>query len=159
MNEYLVYLDLPKVPENLIEPLDVIINKPPKPGSNVPSDFAPFQTRLVSNELFEWVQDMFKLKCYTQYQIVRRGIPVHKDIGRSVAFNYILQTGGPKVLTTIHDESKRLIAYEQLEPMSWHRLKTDVYHSVTGLTAERIAISVEIMDYKWNDQVPLKCLA
>jgi hypothetical protein len=156
MNKYFVYLDLPKVPENLIEPIDVIISKPPKPESNIPYDFASFQTRMVSTELFDWVQDMFKLKCYTQYQIVRRGIPIHKDISRNVAFNYILQTGGTKVLTTIHDESKRLIAYEQIAPMSWHKLKTDEYHCVMGLTTDRVAIGVEILEYKWNDEVPIK---
>ena len=155
MNDYLVYLNLPQIPIELIEPIDVIINKPPKPGSNVPADFVPFQTRLVSNELFEWVQDMFRLKCYTQYQVIRKGIPIHKDIDRNVAFNYLLQTGGQKVLTTIHDENKKLIAYEQVKPMNWHRLKTDVYHSVIGLTDVRVSISVEIKEYKWNDDIPL----
>lgn len=155
MNDYLVYLDLPKIPEHLIEPIDIIINKPPKPGSNIPADFAPFQTRLVSKELFEWVQDMFKLKCYTQYQIINRGIPIHKDIGRTVAFNYILETGGPKVLTTIHGDTKKMIGYEEIKPYVWHRLKTDEFHSVIGMTSSRVSISVEIKEYKWNDVIPL----
>lgn len=155
MNDYLVYLDLPEIPEHLIEPIDVIINKPPKPDSKIPTDFAPFQTRLVSKELFEWVQDMFKIKCYTQYQIIKRGLPTHKDVRRTVAFNYILETGGPNVLTTIYDDTKKMIDYEEIKPHIWHRLKTDVFHNVTGITSSRVSISVEIKEYKWNDAIPL----
>ena len=154
MNDYMVYLDLPQIPEHLIEPIDIIISKPPKPDSMVSANFAPFQTRLVSKELVEWVQDIFEMKCYTQYQIIRAGIPIHKDIGRTVAFNYILQTGGNNAHTCIYTENKKIM--EKIEPVKWHRLKTDVYHNVTGLTTDRVAISVDIFDYKWNDLVRRK---
>ena len=152
ISDYIVYLDLPPVPEELLYPIQDIINAPPKPGSNLPDSFYYFQVRAVSDKLTEWAQDIFKTNCYPQYQVIREGLIIHKDLGRYVAFNYILQPGGDNVSTNIYDEDKNLICSEIIQPKRWHRLKTDVYHDVTGMTTDRVAVSVELLDYVWNDQ-------
>ena len=151
ISDYIVYLDLPPVPEELLYPIQDIINSPPKPDSKIPASYHYFQTRLVSQPLFDWVHDLFKSDCYTQYQIVREGVHIHKDVGRDVAFNYILQPGGDSVSTNLYDEDQNLIHSEIIQPKRWHRLKTDVYHNVTGMTTDRVAISTEIFDYKWGN--------
>lgn len=151
IDDYLVYLDLPPVPEDLLYPIQDIINMPPKLGSKVPSSYHYFQTRTVSDKLFQWANDLFKVDCYTQYQIVREGVHIHKDVGRDVAFNYILQSGGDAVSTNIYNEDKNLIYSEVIQSKRWHRLRTDMYHDVTGMVTDRIAISVELLHYRWND--------
>ena len=113
MSNYLVYIDnIPLVPEHLLEPIDVIVNKPPKPYSNVSSSYHFFQTRLVSDELQQWVRDTFKTDCYAQYQIIREGIHIHRDIGRNVAFNYLLDTGGTNSKTCFYNDNQQLIFSE-----------------------------------------------
>jgi len=151
MKNFCTYLDIPSVPEYLIEPPKFIINKPPKPGSNISSSYIFFQTRLVSKELEIWVKDIFKRDCFVQYQIVRNGIHIHKDKGRNVAFNYLIETGGAHATTCFYDDNKTLIHSEILKPKLWHRLKTDVNHDVRNINIPRIAISVEVFDYKWDD--------
>jgi len=151
MNNYLVYIDVPPVPEVLLEPIDTIINMPPKPTSNVSTDYTFFQTRLVSAELNEWVQDTFKTNCHTQYQLVREGIDIHRDKGRNVAFNYLLDTGGENALTCVYNDDYHLMFIEHVPERRWHRLKTDVLHNVRGIQTIRVALSVELLDYKWGD--------
>jgi hypothetical protein len=151
ISDYLVYLDIPPIPEELLYPIQDIINAPPKPGSNIPNSYHYFQTRLVSNELSEWCRDLFKTNCYAQYQIVREGVHIHKDFGRNVAFNYVLQQGGTNVSTNIYNEDKNLICSEIIPARRWHRLKTDAFHDVTNMTTDRVAVSVELFDYVWND--------
>jgi len=151
MNNYLVYLSIPSVPENLLEPVETIINKPPKPHSNISSDYYFFQTRLVSDQLLQWVRETFKANCYAQYQIVRKGIPIHRDVGRNVAFNYLLDTGGHNVQTCIYNGAGELVFSECVPVKTWHRLKTDVLHNVCNIQTDRVALSVQLLDYKWND--------
>lgn len=155
MSNYLVYINIPPVPEVLLEPINTIVNKPPKPNSNVSSSYHFFQTRLVSDELQQWAQDTFKRPCYAQYQIIREGVMIHKDRGRNVAFNYLLDTGGPDVRTNVYDESKQLVFSEAIPERTWHRLKTDVFHDVRGMVSDRVALSIEIFDYKWDDPLNL----
>lgn len=156
IDDYLVYLDLPAIPEELLYPIHDIITMPPKPNSKVPASYYYFQTRLVSEQLSQWVTDIFKMDCYAQYQLIREGVHIHKDVGRNVAFNYILQTGGENVRTNIYDEDKNLICSDIIQPKRWHRLKTDVFHDVTGMTTDRVAVSVEVFSYKWGE--PLNIL-
>ena len=151
MKNFFTYLNIPSVPESLIESVTAIIDKPPKPESSIPSSYYYFQTRLVSKELEIWIKDVFQKDCFVQYQIVRNGIHIHKDNGREVAFNYIIETGGPQAATCFYDDDKKFICSEIIKPKIWHRLKTDVNHDVRNCTGHRVAISVQVFDYKWND--------
>lgn len=129
-DDYIVYLDISAPPDDLLEPIDVIINKPSKSFSRVPASYYYFQTRYVSEELLTWIRDTFKTECYAQYQIIRNGIDIHKDKGRNVAFNYILNAGGPAVTTCIYDDMYTIKTVEQIPERKWHRLKTDVLHCI-----------------------------
>lgn len=158
IENYLVYLDLPPVPEELIDPIEDIINGrsmletvPNTPCP--PESYYYFQVRAASPKLIEWTRDTFKTCALAKYQIIREGIEIHNDIpfGRRVGFNYIIQTGGPRVSTNIYDENKKLICSEIIQPKRWHRLKIDEYHDVTGMVTERIAINITLQNYVWND--------
>lgn len=153
MKNYLVYLDLPEVPEYLLEPIDVIIKKPPKQGSRISSSYYFFQTRNVQPELSEWVNETFKSNCFAQYQIIRAGLPIHKDIGRNVAFNYLLQPGGDFVTTGIYDDAHNLIDQECIPIKKWHQLKTNEFHCVSGILTDRVALSVEVLSYVWGAEL------
>ena len=150
MNDYLVYLDLPTIPEELLESIEEIINKPPKEHTNVPAHFTYFETRPVNPRLTEWMNDIFKTSIGAQYQIVKPNITIHKDIGRNVAFNYLLKTGGD-AHTCFFDDDKHLLHMEKIPVNRWHRIRTDVYHNVIGVTSDRVSVSMMLSDYKWND--------
>ena len=62
--KYIEYLDLPTIPEYLIESTQDIISKPPKAYSSVASDYAYFKTKHVSNDLKSWLESMFGFEIY-----------------------------------------------------------------------------------------------
>lgn len=162
MKNFFTYLDIPTVPENLIEPSDVIINdviknKPPKPEKHgildLRAKFYFFQLRPASKELVTWVRDIFKMQCFVQYQVIRSAVPIHIDSNRNVVFNYLIETGGPHASTCFYDgrDERKIICSEIIKPKIWHRLKTEVHHAVRNFNLPRIAITVHVPDYKWDE--------
>ena len=139
---YITYLDFPNIPEELLESIEDIINKP-RYESVVTQNF--FQTRLVNKNLEDWLEKNLPCKFMVRYQIIYPGLPIHKDMGnRKLAYNYLLSLGGNNVKTMIFDESKKLLQSETLPLKTWHSIKTDMYHGVFGIQSEtpRIALSV-----------------
>lgn len=162
IDNYLVYLPLPPIPQELLDPIDLIINRPSIANhpSGVPPDYKPFQPKSTGPALTQWLQQLFCLPMDTQYQVITPGIPVHRDTGnRKVAFNYIIDCGGSEVYTTFHDPTTRQIMESVcIKPRIWHRLKTDELHGVSGISGTRIAVSVTMRDYVWNDPIPSRYL-
>lgn len=143
--KYIEYLDLPTIPENLIEPIQDIINKPPKTYSTVPSDYPFFKTRYVNEDLESWLQSHFEFKIYPQYQLVYNGLPIHVDKGnRILAYNYLLDTGGDNVKTAIYDEKYKLLQIEKLELKRWHRINTGMLHGVHGIEPDKVRVAISV---------------
>jgi len=143
------FLDLPPVPEELIEPIDVIINKPFRATSAGLDNRAKgvFQRRDVSPELHNYLQTLFDFKIKANYQILYLGTRLHKDIGRDIAYNYLIDLGGDNIVTSVFDgwqDDKKLLQSEILPLKKWHSLNVSNYHQVDGLIegVPRVAISV-----------------
>ena len=142
---YIEYLDLPTVPENLIESITDIINKPPKVYSAVPSEYDFFKTRNVNDDLASWLQSIFEFKIYAQYQLVYKGLPIHIDKGnRTTAYNYLLATGGENVRTAVYNEKYKPLQIEQLELKRWHRINTGMLHGVHGIEPDKVRVAISI---------------
>ena len=156
--KYIEYLNLPSIPEHLLEPIDVIINKPPKDSKKVSetypdfkSDNYPyFKTREVNDDLKEWLQSIFDFKIDPQYQLVYDGLPIHIDVftRRISAYNYLLDTGGDEVKTVVYDEQHNPLQSETLELKRWHRVSTNMFHSVHGIHPNKVRVAVSIGYYE-----------
>jgi len=146
---YIEYIDLPTIPEHLIEPLPEIINKSPKNFSYVSSEYAYFKTRYVNDDLKSWLQPLFEFEIHPQYQLVYDGLPIHVDRGNRIfAYNYLLDTGGNDVKTAIYDENHKLLQSEKLELKRWHRINTAMPHSVHGINPNKVRIAISIGFHK-----------
>ena len=142
---YIEYLDLPPIPENLIESVTDIINKPPKIYSTIPSEYTFFKTRNVNDDLASWLQSIFEFKIYPQYQLVYNGLPIHIDKGNRInAYNYLLDTGGENVRTAVYDEKYKPLQIEKLELKRWHRINTGMLHGVHGIEPDKIRVAISI---------------
>jgi hypothetical protein len=142
---YIEYIDLPKVPEQLIESIQDIINRPPKDFSNVSAEYTYFKTRYVNDDLKSWLQNIFNYEIYPQYQLVYKGLPIHVDKGnRIVAYNYLLDTGGDNVRTAIYDDKYKLLQIEKLELRRWHRINTGMLHGVHGIQSDKVRVAISI---------------
>ena len=76
-------------------------------------------------------------------QIIKNGIGIHKDIGRSKVYNYLLDTGGDNVYTRFYDEDKKTELFKINIPLhTWHQLDVTGYHNVTGIQQDRISITI-----------------
>jgi hypothetical protein len=142
---YIEYLDLPSIPEHLIESIQDIINKPPKDFSNVSSEYAYFKTRYVNDDLKSWLQTIFDSEIYPQYQLVYNGLPIHIDKGnRIVAYNYLLDAGGDNVRTAVYDDKYKLLQIEKIELKRWHRINTSMLHGVHGIQSNKVRVAISI---------------
>jgi hypothetical protein len=136
------YINLPNIPEELVDPIETMIDST-RTNSVVEQDF--FQGRPINNKLQDWLEKNLSFNFVAQYQIIYSGIPIHKDMGnRKLAYNYLLATGGSKVKTVIFDDSKKLLQSEILPLKTWHSIKTDMYHGVFGLIKNTPRISLSI---------------
>lgn len=139
---YIEYINFPNLPDDLLESVEDIINKP-RGNSIVKQDY--FQSRPISNELQDWLEKNLPFKFIVQYQIIYLGLPIHKDkANRKLAYNYLLSQGGNKVSTVVFDDDKKPLQSELLPLKTWHSIKTDMYHGVFGLQSKipRVSLSV-----------------
>lgn len=144
---YIKYLNFPQVPEHLLESVEDILAKPPE--DMVVRYFETFQFKPVKQELVDWLNNNIKGKFYAKYQIIFHGIPIHKDHpafpgDRRIAYNYIIDTGGSTVITSVYDDDKNLIQSEHLPAKTWHSLVVERYHGVEGINPDhpRVALTV-----------------
>ena len=156
MFNYYKSLDLPKLPDNLIaEVLDSMNN-----GKNIFYDKKSiWYKQMVGNEkLQEYTKDLFDFNHLATIQVIRAGLPIHIDVGRTEAYNYLIDTGGENVTTAFYKKEdfyitenhrtqfigKNIQIVEEIcIPVStWHWLDVSMPHTVKNISRQRIAISI-----------------
>jgi len=143
--KYIEYLDLPKIPEHLLESIQDIIIKPPKNFSSISTDYPYFKTRYINDDLQTWLQSIFDFKVNAQYQLIYNGLPVHIDKNNRVtAYNYLLDAGGDNVKTSIYDSSYKVLQSERIELKRWHRINTSILHGVSGIQPNNVRVSISL---------------
>lgn len=132
------YLDLPSIPEELIESADSIISK-----TSYTFCSKNYILHNTSNELNDYLKTVFNFKFVSHYQIIKSEIPIHIDINdRITAYNYLLAEGGNNVVTTIYDSNHGIIQSEQIQIKKWHRINTGKLHGVHGITGLRVGLTI-----------------
>jgi hypothetical protein len=150
---FIDYIDLPKIPVELLEhPSDIIsrgsipIGNPDKPGFIINPNF-PIQRKLINKPLKEWLYSVFNYQVTVQYLLLNSNSSIHKDPKtRPQAYNYVIDTGGPNVVTTVYDEDKSTVLKSLTVPAkTWYCLDTGRYHGVTGIEENtwRILLSID----------------
>jgi len=76
------------------------------------------------------------------YQVIGDELPIHKDINRIRAFNFIIEPGGINVETVWYDDDYNEIHRECIESNRWHQLNVNVLHTVKGITNKRYSITI-----------------
>lgn len=144
-SKYIQYLNFPSVPEDLIISLATILDYPIYllPGSKS----FHFKTLDANDNLVAWLKDNIPIEFeHVRYQVIYNGITMHKDsTDRITVLNYLLDTGGDNVFTTVYDDNKNILQQECIEEKKWHFLSTNFYHSVGGnkFAKPRVAISID----------------
>lgn len=137
---FIEYVNLQKIPRDLIESTEHIKNKPNKTVVKDPF----FQTFHVNDELKKFLESIFPFEIWCQYQIIFSDIVIHKDKGRKLCYNYLIDQGGSKVFTNFYNNEKNLIHSTNINLHEWAKINTSVFHNVTGVSnnCTRVAVSV-----------------
>lgn len=159
---YFEYLDtLPSPGLDLLN--EVMQVKSNSVSKFVDPKFATYQLYLLHGKIAEFTKSIFDFEHNVSVQVIKKGVPVHVDIGRTAALNYIIETGGSNVTTAffniddfIQDRNRsNLRLFPKLDcppakpihevcirPNRWHWLNVSIPHTVLNIENERIAITV-----------------
>lgn len=105
-----------------------------------------------NEKIYEFVRSCFTEKHIASVQVITNTLGPHKDKGRSIVYNYIVDCGGEDIFTTFYDidESGNYVEIEshKIEPYRWHKLNVSTYHSVSTIPKnnKRISLSVYLRD-------------
>lgn len=142
------YIDLPPVPEELLESYDDIISKPELPIGNYQGKIIPMVTirrKEVNPELVNWLQDNCTFPVSSQYLLLNSLSPVHRDPpNRPQAYNYIIHAGGTEVTTTVYNNDYSILKSMIIPERQWHCLDTGKLHGVKGILKNRWRILLSI---------------
>jgi hypothetical protein len=142
------YLDLPKIPEDLIVDIyQTIRNTDPKTRHSMPEGtdaekYAAWNSIKASTTLKEFIKTLFPFEHDVHIFVLSDNLPMHKDNTRDVAYNYVLETGTAS--TIFHTESGEILEENNIKPFQWHKLDVSKYHSVVIPEAPRILVSVSV---------------
>ena len=140
-------LDVPQIPEELIYPVEKVLEL---------NNFAcaankNYTIHRCQNDLTEYLKTLFPECEEFCYQTIASDLrldygetPVHKDVGRDFAINYVIETGGDDVRTAWYTEkeSGEKITEVILPEKTWCKIKVDEWHAVHDLETRRYAITV-----------------
>jgi hypothetical protein len=138
---YFEYLDLPAIPVALIEADSTGIELRENIFRNPEYKF--YKQYRVSEDITDFLKTIFTYNFHASYQVIRSGISIHKDGGRTNAINYILSQGGDNASLNIYDDDKRSILHREIiKKHKWHQIDVSKFHNVTNITGVRMSVTV-----------------
>lgn len=161
---YIDYIDLPNIPEELLESSKDILNKETLPvntygGDILPvrsnsGDVSPITRKKVSINLLIWLQSICNFSVNARYLILNSSVEIHRDPKtRPRAYNYIIDAGGENVTTTVYDDDYTVLKSLVIPERTWYCLDTGRLHGLEGISEHRNRIVLSI-SYLGNRQFP-----
>lgn len=144
MSTLLQYLDhIPRLPTELINEIYRSIELHPITVRfrHNPSNYKIYS---VNEKLESFLRPLFPEKYTLRIHVLKDKLAIHKDFGRTKAFNYIVDSGGPDAETCFHDDNFKLIEKHKIDKYRWHQIDVTRYHSVINMVEPRIAITIYI---------------
>ena len=139
---YVRYLNLPQIPKSVLNTVNYNYNDYIKKAGEGGGTYSWSDD--YNQEINSWCQQNICDTMYWAFQIIRGDLGIHKDTGGTLTkLTYLLETGGSNVATEFYaDDKTTLLERVVLEPHSWHILKADTYHGVTGVESGKIRFSI-----------------
>lgn len=147
---YLEYLDKPNLSEFLISE----VYKSLENADRFPITNDTYKSFEATKHLKSFTKTLFDFEHNTAVQVIYKNVDIHVDLFRTVAYNYVVDTGGKEATTCFYDDSNNICESYLITPHKWHSLKVDIKHNVINITRPRIAITVHDVkeippEYRW----------
>lgn len=140
-------LDLPPVPTHLLVQVDQILNSglievPLKKPDGTIQDNSVYKIFSVPNELNEWLKTIFDFEFDAEYIWMKDWSYKHRDLGRTVAYNYLLDAGGSNVATKFYDnQDQDLVIDSIVMPLhKWMKLNVSLPHMVLAASGNTLGV-------------------
>ena len=144
MSTLLQYLDhIPNVPSDLIDDIYKSIELKPI-IVRFRHNSSNYKIYSVNEKLELFLRPFFPEEYTLRIHVLKDKLAIHKDFGRTKAFNYIVASGGPDAETCFYDDNFKLIEKHKIDMFRWHQIDVTRYHSVINMVEPRIAITIYI---------------
>jgi hypothetical protein len=141
---YIQYLNLPLVPQELIDQLSRNFDEYEKSSDPVYINHEHYWwSKSFNEEINAWCQQNICADMYFGFQAATGILRIHKDPYPKVKLNYLIEPGGDNVLTEFfsEDHSKKLASY-QIEPNRWHLIDVKVPHHIINTEPGKIRFAI-----------------
>jgi hypothetical protein len=95
-----------------------------------------------NNVIQEWCKENISPDLYWGVQVIDADLPMHKDHGTEIKFNYIIDQGGSDSVTSYYDDEGVLLDFYTMDPHAWYILNVAVNHGVTNIMPGRRRVSI-----------------
>jgi hypothetical protein len=102
-----------------------------------------YKIHLANDKLTETVKSIIPNPGKISVQLIQNSLPIHVDIGRTEAINYLISTGGDDVYTCFY-QNNMLVDRLVIQPFRWHWMKVSNPHTVINLKKDQPRISITI---------------
>lgn len=146
------YIDfLPSLPEDIITEIMNAVNAP-NYWLNKKSD--SYQVFPGTEKIYKFIHAHLDQQYRATVQVISNTLPIHVDIGRSVVFNYIIDTGGDNIHTIFYSKNNEdyiMIESHNIKPFEWHRLNVSTPHNVGTIPSNNKRISLSVFKRDENN--------
>ena len=130
-------LDLPAVPDHLLIPVNQLATSgltevPLKKLDGTIQDSSVYKIFQAPDSLVNWLKTIFDFEFEAEYIWMTGWSYKHRDLGRTVAYNYLLDAGGENIITEFYDNQFDNVATMSIVmPLhKWYRLNVSLPHMV-----------------------------
>ncbi len=158
---YIDYINLPNIPEELLESKNDILSKETLSVNMYEGDALPISSghehagtitrKEVSKNLRRWLQSICNFPVNARYLILNSSVAIHRDPKyRPRAYNYIIHAGGENVATTVYNDDFTVLKSLVIPERTWYCLDTGRLHGLDGISANesRIVLSINYLGTK-----------
>ena len=143
---YIEYPDFPDIPDDLLRlSFDELKTNCRFVGNQTAMDQEIYGAFVdtQAHQLIRVIRPYFDFNIHAIiYQYIGKNIIMHKDLHRTEAWNYLIDTGGDDVVTNWYDDEKNLLHSEVIPPRTWHKFNTGLFHDVNNITGKRFSITI-----------------
>lgn len=135
-------MNLPRIPDNILALINPNFDLYEKKDAGRHGNIYTWSDSF-NQEINAWCQQNICNEMYWGFQIIRGDLKPHTDNVTQVKLTYLVETGGPNVVTEWYDQDHvTVIDSVILEPHRWHILKVDTPHGVKNTVADSVRLSI-----------------
>ena len=145
-NMFIKKLFLPRLPDHIIDQIyeSIKYNANSWDKTDIPGiDNFKMYNWLPANDIIQdWCRSYISPDLYWGVQVIDSDLPMHKDHGTKIKFNYLIDDGGEESKTNYHDDQGNPLDSYILAPHTWYILDVSTNHSVSNIEQGRSRISL-----------------